>query len=89
MTIDELLAMIDANIPALKGKLRFEKGRYDAENGHAHLYFLSDILVEAGMFLALKKIMFRAFPGMRLSLRVASPSHAEGFLERPEQYAHV
>ena len=89
MTIDELLAMIDANIPALKGKLRFEKGRYDAENGHAHLYFLSDVLVEAGMFLALKKIMFRAFPGMRLSLRVASPSLAEGFLEHPEQYAHV
>ena len=59
MTIDELLAMIDANIPALKGKLRFEKGRYDAENGHAHLYFLSDILVEAGMFLALSDLTGR------------------------------
>ena len=89
MTFEELTALVETNIPALQGRLHFEKGHYNAQTGHAHLYFLSDVLVDEGMFMALKKIVFRAFPSMRLSLRVASPSLAEDFIEQPEQYAKV
>lgn len=89
MTFDDLLDMISSNIPALRGKLRFEKGRYNAESGHAHLYFLSDILVDEHMFMSLKKIVGKTFPGMQVSLRVASPALADDFLAHPEQYAQV
>lgn len=89
MTFEQLIALIDANVPALRGKLRFEKGRYNAESGHAFLYFLADVLVDEGMFLALKKTIFKAFPGMRLSLRVASPSLADAFIANPADYSAV
>ena len=89
MTFEEIMALIDESIPELKGMLHFEKGHYNAHTGQAHLFFLSDILVDSKMFMALKKILLKAFPSMRLSLRVASPSLADSFLDQPAEYAQV
>ncbi len=89
MTFQELTALISANIPALDNKLHFEKASYNAENGRAQLSFTSDVLVDAGMFLTLKKLLGKAFPGILISLRVASPALAEQFMQEPAQYAPV
>lgn len=89
MTFDELKALINANIPALENKLHFEKASYHAETGRALLSFTSDVLVDTGMFLALKKLLLKAFPGMLISVRVASPALAEQFMQEPVRFAKV
>lgn len=89
MTFEDLKAAIYAAVPSLEGKLHFEQVRYDADNRRVYLSFLADVLVGNEPFQAMRKVLAKAFPGMRISLRVASPSLAESFLESPAEYAHM
>ncbi|NLD33967.1 MAG: PolC-type DNA polymerase III [Clostridiales bacterium] len=87
MTYDSLIAAIEAEVPALSGKLHFEQARYDADSRRAYLSFLADTLVGNEPFQAIRRVLVKAFPGIRISLRVASPSLAPDFLSRPAEYA--
>ncbi|NLD52165.1 MAG: PolC-type DNA polymerase III, partial [Clostridiales bacterium] len=86
MTQAQIIASIEEKLPQLSGKVRFEVAHYDATQHRALLSFLCDEIVGEEMFGVMKKILRQAFPSMRVSLRVASPSLADSFLKEPAQH---
>ena len=89
MNLEALRALIGDAHPELKDGLHFESARYDAKAQIARLSFLSDALVEERRFFDIKRIVAAALPGIRFSLRIASPGLAKDFLSQPDKYAPV
>ncbi|MGI6696039.1 MAG: PolC-type DNA polymerase III [Christensenellales bacterium] len=87
MTIDKLFDAIYKQLPELKDKLQINFIQFDDVRNHALFFFHADILVWKSSFGAIKKVLQSAFPKMRVSLRVASPSLADDFMLDPEKYA--
>ncbi|MCI5772598.1 MAG: PolC-type DNA polymerase III [Clostridiales bacterium] len=87
MTYDELLRKIGEELPETRGNLTIERVLFNKTENKAIFSFLSDTLVGEKGFLALKSILARTFPAISSTVRVASPSLAQAFLEQPEQYA--
>ena len=89
MSYEELITKIENAVPDMKGKLTIDRVIYKRESRHAYFYLLSDVVAGDREYLAVQKILRAAFPGVRLSLRIASPSRKEDFLADPDQFAHV
>ena len=89
MTIEKLFNSIYQQLPDLKGKLDVNSIQFDDVRNWALFTFHADALVEQASFLLLKKLLQSAFPKMRVSLRVASPSLGDDFMRDPGKYAHV
>ena len=89
MSYEALLEKIFALHPELTGKLTCEKVLYNKAQNKALIYLLSDVLVEEKMFLSVEKIIRRQFPKVHISIRVASPSLAEDFLDNLPKYRPV
>ena len=89
MSYEELITKITHAAPELKGKLTIDRVIYKRGSRHAYFYLLSDTVAGDQEYLAVQKVLRSAFPGVRLSLRIASPSRKEDFLANPDQYAHV
>ncbi|MBQ4074720.1 MAG: PolC-type DNA polymerase III [Clostridia bacterium] len=87
MTYDELLRAIYRALPEAEGKIAIERVRYAKSENKAYFSFLSDVLIGEKGFFVMKKAIADAFPGMKFSLRVASPSLAREFLQNPDKYA--
>ncbi len=87
MTYDELLRSIYQALPETENKLAVERVRYVKSENKAHFSFLSDVLIGEKGFFAMKKVIANAFPQLKFSLRVASPSLAISFMQQPEKYA--
>ena len=73
MSYDELIARLEAAVPEMKGKLKVDRVIYKRGSRHAYFYLLSDVVAGDKEYLAVQKILKAAFPGVRLSLRIASP----------------
>lgn len=86
MTFEELLKSIETTLPHLQGKLHLERVQYDAKARSALVSFLSDRVVGEEDFAAIKKILQGDFAAIRISLRVASPSLAQQFINDPDDY---
>ncbi|MBQ1945415.1 MAG: PolC-type DNA polymerase III, partial [Clostridia bacterium] len=89
MSYEELLERIEKAAPNLKGKITVDRVIYKRGSGHAYFYLLSDAIAGESEYLAVRKILRAAFPGVRLSLRIASPSLKDDFIANPQSYAHV
>ena len=89
MSYEELLERIEKAAPNLKGKITIDRVIYKRGSGHAYFYLLSDAVAGESEYLAVRKILRAAFPGVRLSLRIASPSLKDDFVANPQSYAHV
>ena len=89
MSYEELLERIYKAAPSLKDGVTIDRVIYKRGSGHAYFYLLSDVIAGESEYLAVRKILRAAFPGVRLSLRIASPSLKSDFLENPSAYAHV
>ena len=89
MSYEELITRIEHAAPEMKGKLTIDRVIYKRGSRHAYFYMLSDVVAGDRDYLAVLKILKAAFPGVRLSLRIASPALKEDFLRNPDQYAHV
>ncbi len=87
MTKTELLDKIMRELPETRDKLRIENVHYWKSRNWAQISFLSDVLVEQEGFWTIKKVVSDAFPGMRISVRVASPSLQSDFLESPARFS--
>ena len=87
MTYDELLQAVYKALPEAEGKIAIERVRYVKSENKAYFSFLSDILIGEKGFFVIKTALEKAFPGLRFSLRVASPSLAKAFLQEPDKYA--
>ena len=87
MTYDELLQAVHKALPETEGKIAIERVRYVKSENKAYFSFLSDVLIGEKGFFVIKTALEKAFPGLRFSLRVASPSLARDFLQNPDQYA--
>ena len=87
MTYDELLRAIYQALPETENKLAVERVRYVKSENKAHFSFLSDVLIGEKGFFAMKKVIASAFPQLKFSLRVASPSLAISFMQQPDTYA--
>ena len=87
MTYDELLRAIYQALPETENKLAVERVRYVKSENKAHFSFLSDVLIGEKGFFAMKKVIANAFPQLKFSLRVASPSLAISFMQQPDTYA--
>ena len=89
MSYDELLATLEKAAPELKGGLKVDRVIYKRASRHAYFYLLSENVAGEREYTAIRKALRAAFPGVRLSLRIASPSLQEDFLQNPDRYAHV
>ena len=89
MSYEELITKIENAAPELKGKLTIDRVIYKRASRHAYFYLLSDAVAGDREYLAVQKILKSSFPGVRLSLRIASPSLKDDFLADPDKYAHV
>ena len=89
MSYEELLERIEKAAPNLKGKITIDRVIYKRGSGHDYFYLLSDAIAGESEYLAVRKILRAAFPGVRLSLRIASPSLKDDFIANPQSYAHV
>ncbi|NLD83142.1 MAG: PHP domain-containing protein, partial [Clostridiales bacterium] len=87
MTYDELLQAVYKALPEAEGKIAIERVRYVKSENKAYFSFLSDVLIGEKGFFVIKTALEKAFPGLRFSLRVASPSLAKAFLQEPDKYA--
>ena len=87
MSDTELLTLIADAVPETQGNMQIERIRYVKSENHAYFSFTSDVLVGEKAFLAIERIVAAAFKGIRCSIRVASPSLGQAFLENPEKYA--
>lgn len=87
MTYDELLQAVYKALPEAEGKIAIERVRYVKSENKAYFSFLSDVLIGEKGFFVIKTALEKAFPGLRFSVRVASPSLAKAFLQEPDKYA--
>ncbi|MBQ8136372.1 MAG: PolC-type DNA polymerase III [Clostridia bacterium] len=86
MKYNELIEAIVREVPEAKDAIAIENVRYLRDENRAYFSFLSDVLIGEKGFFAIKNLLERSFPTLRVSLRVASPSLAKPFLESPEKY---
>ncbi|MBQ2028578.1 MAG: PolC-type DNA polymerase III [Clostridia bacterium] len=89
MSYDDLITTIINAAPGLSGKLTLDRVIYKRGSGHAYFYLLSDTVAGEKEYAAVQKVLRSAFPGVRLSLRIASPSLKDSFLSSPDKYGHV
>ena len=89
MSYEELITRIERAAPELQGKLTIDRVIYKRGARHAYFYLLSDAVAGEKEYLAVRKVLRAAFPGVRLSLRIASPSLKDDFLANPNRYAHL
>lgn len=89
MKFEDFLAQVYVELPDLEGKLHFESARYDASSHRALISLLADDLIGEQRFFTIRKLLSRALPKVRISLRIASPSLAEAFMQAPADYAQV
>ena len=87
MTYDELLRAVYQALPEAEGQLSIERVRYVKSENKAYFSFLSDVLIGEKGFFVMKRALTDAFPGLKFSLRVASPSLARDFLREPDKYS--
>ena len=80
MTYDELLQAVHKALPETEGKIFIERVRYVKSENKAYFSFLSDVLIGEKGFYVMKSALEKAFPGLKFSLRVASPGLARDFL---------
>ena len=88
MSYEELIVKLKKAAPTLTG-LTVDRVIYKRGSGHAYFYLLSDHVAGEDEYMAVRKALRAAFPGVRLSLRIASPSLKEDFRQQPDKYAHV
>ena len=86
MKYNELIEAIVREVPEAKDAIAIENVRYLRDENHAYFSFLSDVLIGEKGFFAIKRLLEKTFPALRVSLRIASPSLARAFLETPEKY---
>ncbi len=89
MTRDDLFNVIFKQLPELKDKLQLQHIQYDEGRNRALFFFHADVLVEKASFDRIRKVLQGAFPKMKVSLRVVSPSLGEEFMADPAKYAPV
>ncbi len=89
MSYEELIEKIKKAAPELQEGLTIDRVIYKRGSGHAYFYLLSDQVAGDKEYLAVQKVLRAAFPGVRLSLRIASPGAGEAFLAEPQRFAHV
>ena len=89
MSYEDLMNRIAREIPELAGKLSAPRVVYVKSQKKAYITFESAILVMEAQFLKLERVLREAFPGMRLAVRVVSPSLRESFLEDVSAYRSV
>ena len=87
MTYEELLRSVTQALPETEGKIAIERVRFCKSENKAYFSFLSDVLIGEKGFFIMKNALGKAFPGLKFSLRVASPSLAKEFLTNPDKYS--
>ena len=87
MTYEELLRSVTQALPDTEGKIAIERVRFCKSENKAYFSFLSDVLIGEKGFFVMKNALGRAFPGLKFSLRVASPALAKEFLQNPDKYS--
>ncbi len=89
MNKTELVHVLEETVPTLRGKLHVERVLYKKIENKAYMAFLSDELVYENEYLILERKLRDLFPNLTVSLRVASPSLGESFLENIDAYKPV
>ncbi|MCL2866259.1 MAG: PolC-type DNA polymerase III [Clostridia bacterium] len=89
MTYEQLLDRIYTAHPGLEGKLDCESVAFHRRTAQAYITFLSDVLVGEDVFLSIKRILQKAFPRLRISVRITSPALKDAFLENPTAYLFI
>ncbi len=89
MNRDQFDEFLFEAVPALRDLLHFERVDYQAGINKALFTFTADCLVESESFSLVRKAIRKAFPQLDFSLRIASPSLSEDFLEHPEKYGGI
>ncbi len=89
MAESRLLNTIFDAVPEAAGKLTVEKICYYQQRRAAVFYFLSDEPIGETLFLAVKKALSKQLPGIRVSLRTASPAQAGAFMKQPSLYQDI
>ncbi|MDO5022292.1 MAG: PolC-type DNA polymerase III [Eubacteriales bacterium] len=84
-----LLEKIYSEIPELEGCLRLDKVHYFESKRQAVFFLLSEEPVREKNFLSIKRVLMGLFPGIKISLRTASPNAAERFLKNPDNYSDI
>ena len=87
MTYEELLRSVTQALPETEGKIAIERVRFCKSENKAYFSFLSDVLIGEKGFFVIKNALGKAFPGLKFSLRVASPGLAREFLQNPDKYS--
>ena len=77
MTYEELLRSVTQALPETEGKIAIERVRFCKSENKAYFSFLSDVLIGEKVIFVIKNALGKAFPGLKFSLRVASPSLAK------------
>ena len=89
MSYEELIEKIKKAAPELQEGLTIDRVIYKRGSGHAYVYLLSDQVAGEREYLAVQRVLRAAFPGVRLSLRIASPNAKDAFLREPQQFANI
>ena len=84
-----LLDTIYQQLPALSGQLSVEKIYYNKQNRAVLIMLLSKEPMGEKDFLDIKRHISSILPGLRISLRTAAPTAAEGFLAEPAKYSGI
>ncbi len=85
----DILALLCKDLPHLEGKLSVEKIVYHKNQNRVYFSFLSTQLVGEKDYLHLLQSLKKQYPGLPISLRVASPSLGKDFLANIHGYKQV
>ena len=87
MTYDDLISDLMGVIPDNEGSLAIENIRFYKSENKACFSILSDQVIGEKGFFAVKKALQKAFPEMKIQLRIACPDRAADFVRDPDKYA--
>ncbi len=87
MTYNELLSSVSSVLPEGEGGVTIENIRFFKSENKACFSFLSDSVIGEKGFFAIKRLLERTFPEMKIQVRVACPARAQDFLREPDKYA--
>ena len=89
MSYEDLIARIEGALPDLAGKITVDRVIYKRTDRHAYFYLFSEIAAGEKEYMTIRKILNTSFPGLQMSLRIASPALREDFLSQPDKYGHI
>ena len=87
MTYDDLISALMGVLPENEGGLAIENIRFYKSENKACFSILSDQVIGERGFFAVKKALQKAFPEMKIQLRIACPARAADFVRDPDKYA--